>query len=560
MKRRVKILALTMFTIIIAKITCLGAYGDSFEEDYSYVARIEAMFQDQGMISADTGAVLPAPVRGANAGKSPEEEEIISESNPPGGVSASHEKAYGPALEAEKTEEKEEAGLSVQKERLKETYHEEFEIYEENLADAYFIYSNVANGGITDQAVCLDLPQNVICVLEKDGQPIPYMSNQSLGETGTYVMKLTAPSDSQGEGKEPVFYQAVFRFRIQPKPEKKEEDDGMDDIARVRTFWGDSWNTEDVKNEVWNGEKGNISNSSLENSSTAENGAADTLIEDTIDDKEEETPQIDPVTGLLETYVEELGMFQETLLTGSYFYANIPNGMITNSGVSLDLGEELESSVLKDGFPYEYEKGSRFLEPGSYTVYLSEEGMDYTVSYSEKQAPEFHFRIVDGPVRDLEIFNVPKSLTLQTVSHNHNPVQIGGAFFRLEKDGVYTAVMEDERGTAWESTIVKDTAGPEVSVRTEKDTAFLSYSSEDIEKVIVTKGKEKREVPIIYELSGKGDYAVDVYDFAGNVSSVSFRLSYSMNRAAVFAIIFLLAAAFGVAIFLLRIKRKINVK
>lgn len=549
MTRGARMLALAVLVTFAADNICFGAYGDSFEEDYSYVTRTEASFQELGMKSADTGVVLPAPVKDKDAGKSPEEETPVSTSS---------EKAYGPGLEAERTEKKEEDIPLVQKERLKETYHEEFGVYEENLADTYFIYSNVANGGITDQAVYLDLPRGVTCILEKDGETVPYISSQALGETGAYVMKLTAPSDPGSGGAEPVSYQAVFRFRIQPKLEKKEEEEGMGSIERIQTFWESAEEIQESQNETENEKPLPF----MDETGALNPDAVDALIEDEIQEENagEEAPQADPATGLSETYEEELGLFRETLITGSYFYTNVPNGMITNSGVMLDLGEELDISVLKDGELYEYGKGNQFLEPGSYTVYISEGGIDYTVSYSENQTPEFHFRIVDGPVRDLEIFNVPKALALQTVSLDHNPIQTGGSFFRLEKDGVYTVVMEDEKGTVWESTIVKDTASPEFSVRTEKDTAFFSYASEDIEKVVVTKDGETREVPIIYELSGKGSYTADVYDFAGNVSSVSFRLSYSMNTAAIVSIILFLAAAFGAVFYLMRAKSKISVK
>ena len=41
-------------------------------------------------------------------------------------------------------------GPVVQTVSMRESYHEEYGIYEESINDLYFLYSNVSNGGITD--------------------------------------------------------------------------------------------------------------------------------------------------------------------------------------------------------------------------------------------------------------------------------------------------------------------------------------------------------------------------------------------------------------------------
>lgn len=547
------------------------AYGGTFEEDLERQNRTEAMFEAQGMKSADTETPLPAPAKGTGSGSRPKE------------------KAYGPgraAEEAEKSEETQEAA-AVKTVFLAETYHEDFEVYEENLEDVYFIYSSVENGGVTDQPVRLELPRNVTCEAQKDGEIFPYVSGQALGETGAYVMRLYAPSDPGMTGQAPVTYQALFRFRIQQRPVKETvretEDEGLTGGAwGTRTQYSGlpqyaDEGAEQTAEETESGELSGEAESGGDGETPKEAGAdADreymdeygnyngeairSLIGGGTDAESERTPAINRHTGLEETYVEELGLFRNTLLTGSYFYANVPNGMISNSAVTLELGEGMEAAVLKEGEPYEHEPGMAFSETGSYTVYLSEPGVDYMVSYSDRTAPQFHFRIIDGPVRDMELFNVPEALRLLSVSRDGQPVQSGGSYFRMERDGAYTAEMEDGMGGTWQTTVVKDTSGPEFTVGIEKDFAYLSYGSEDIERVVVTKDGESREVSLIHEIEGKGDYRIDVYDQAGNVSSAAFRLTYRFNRAAIAAILLLVAAAGAAVFFLVRTKKKIVVK
>lgn len=100
---------------------------------------------------------------------------------------------------------------------MSESYHEDFGIYEEGLGDKYFIYVNVANGGMTDQVVSLDIPENVRFTLEKDGVEIPYASGQALAERGSYMFYLTAVEDTSKPFSQQTVYQSTFRFRIQDR-------------------------------------------------------------------------------------------------------------------------------------------------------------------------------------------------------------------------------------------------------------------------------------------------------------------------------------------------------
>lgn len=107
---------------------------------------------------------------------------------------------------------------------LKEQYNEDYRVYEESIADVFFFYSNVGNGGITHESVFLDIPQNLSYTIEMNGVPWDYIPGQPISNYGTYVVRLTGIEDENVPLYEQKEYQAVFRFRIQQKPPKETEE------------------------------------------------------------------------------------------------------------------------------------------------------------------------------------------------------------------------------------------------------------------------------------------------------------------------------------------------
>lgn len=123
---------------------------------------------------------------------------------------------------------------------LKEQYHQDYKVYEESLADLFFFYSNVGNGGITHEPVTLDIPMNLSYTVEWNGVPWEYVSGQPISNYGTYVVRLTGIEDTSVPLYEQKEYQAVFRFRIQAKPpeeETKEESQGSGTGSSQGTEW-----------------------------------------------------------------------------------------------------------------------------------------------------------------------------------------------------------------------------------------------------------------------------------------------------------------------------------
>ena len=128
------------------------------------------------------------------------------------------ESSGGPGAATAETDSTVLTGPYVEQVTLQERYHEEYKVYEESMADLFFFYASVGNGGITHEAVTLDIPQNISYTMEMDGLPYAYQSGQPVGAYGTYVVRLTGIEDETVPFYEQKEYRAVFRFRIQAKP------------------------------------------------------------------------------------------------------------------------------------------------------------------------------------------------------------------------------------------------------------------------------------------------------------------------------------------------------
>ncbi len=121
------------------------------------------------------------------------------------------ESSGGPGAATAETDSTVLTGPYVEQVTLQERYHEEYKVYEESMADLFFFYASVGNGGITHEAVTLDIPQNISYTMEMDGLPYAYQSGQPVGAYGTYVVRLTGIEDETVPFYEQKEYRAVFR-------------------------------------------------------------------------------------------------------------------------------------------------------------------------------------------------------------------------------------------------------------------------------------------------------------------------------------------------------------
>lgn len=504
----------------------------------------------------------------------------------------------GPGASSGTVEVVEETGSSgpkVEEVSLSETYHEEFGVYEEGINNTCFIYSNVSNGGITDQAVKIDIPANVTYVMEKDGIEIPYSSGQAVGDRGSYILRLTA-TDRSVAFSEQTIYKAVFRFRIQeklPQAVNKEEASYMGGGSLnggIPGFTERAETADEIEKELLESELSEMGETSSDESSVGDNASAqkdvmeedgtineenlDSVINDYLGLDESgnlvdgaENRDITEASGLAAWYDPDNGLYCSILASGGRFYSDVPNGMITSNPVTLRVPEEegVELLVYRNGEEYQYTPGKSIESAGSYYVYPSQDSAEFTNLYGNGDRPVFHFRIVPPSVNDIGVFNAPEQCSIQTVVLNGETVfqaasEETGRFYRLTKDGSYEITMNTPAGNAY-TYMTRDTQAPRFSVVSEKNRVLISYYSSDAAGCRLWKNGEELETSgLLSQISGSGNYTIEVYDAAGNTSTASFEIRYQMNMAAIMAIILLLLLIAALLLFFRRSRREVKVR
>ncbi len=503
---------------------------------------------------------------------------------------------------------------------LGESYHDDFEVYEESIAGNWFFYTNVSNGGITDSGVYLDIPANISYEMERDGVPVSYASRQTVTARGSYVVTLTV---TEGEGKpfnEQSIYTAVFRFRIQEKPVKPLETEPESSAGGSTSFGGGSQEEsrgdmsyeqalEIVRqaeeaaraNGFTTGETEPETSGAAETEETSES-PSDLLPEpgtETEPDAQETEPQetggevmdddgrideerleqaigdllgggygeladgFNEETGMVSAYDEASGYYKHELASKAVFYTDVPNGMITRYSVTILTNDEIEFQVLKDGEPYEYTVGTQIEEAGSYLVYPSQTSTIYLTAYANRRAPVFQFRIIPATVNDIGIFNAPEHASIRSVLLNDTELPASWLhedWCYLGGDGLYEIELQTEAGDVSLS-FNRDTVAPRFSAYRDGNAMQFIYNSEDTEGATVIKDNSViSSESLVSKISDPGQYTVRVYDGAGNQSSLSFDIEYHMNTAAIVAVFMIIILVIGGAIAVKRLSRQLKVR
>lgn len=473
---------------------------------------------------------------------------------------------------------------------LEENYHEEYKMYELSFANKYFFYSNVKNGAITSKSkpVTFDVPANITVKVERDGIPVDYNNKQAIAEPGTYVITLHVMDGM-------TIYQAIYHFRIEEKePETESETEsgskttgGAIGGATGGATGGLSFTVGSRENETAavNGETPELSGTEEASEASEQNEASigaipgldeNSSMED-IDKMVEAltTPEItmdsrefsqETYTGLEESYDDTRRVFEEKLRSGTVFTSDIPNGMITNRSVKFDFPADLTVIVTKDDKPFEYTAGDPINQTGVYRMEFQETKVDYTINYDKP--PFFTFRIVNGPVNDLEIYNAPEACILDSVMLGQEEIKVKDSrYARLDQDGDYhITVTVKDTNTQFTIKVTKDTVpvsfalkGVSGGVSTGTEVK-LEYYSEDVERAELFRNGAKVESFKGSSITESGNYQIVVYDKAGNASSARFQMKYKMNIAGVVAILLVIGLGAAIFLFVRKVKRDVKVR
>ncbi|MCR5674361.1 MAG: hypothetical protein K6G16_01500 [Lachnospiraceae bacterium] len=436
---------------------------------------------------------------------------------------------------------------------LAESYHENYQIYEERFSDLYAIYTNIPNGSISNRPVIFDVPNGVSVRMSRDGRAASFTNKAQIKQEGTYVVQFYVTQD--GSEELPAWQQTIERARF---------------VFRIQYTAG------------LDGTPLNIAEpSELESFADLVQEDSQTLLPGTTEEQPqepaepvEETPAEEPkeekpdgivsaASGLTTTYDESSGYYRIGLLTGDEFSANIPDGMVTNDAVMILPADGIRYELYREGAETEFTPGEFLSESGDYILIPVIDNLDYE-SYYRVNRPMMRFRIVNEQVADLGAFTAPETMSISAVRHNGEDVTkqalISDTTATLPEDGRWEVELTGEAGTKTVA-VLRDTVPPKVSIKTEPNAAHISYESDDIVSATLTRGEELvSDGQLITIVTKTGRYHLVVRDVAGNVAEHDFNVQYRINVFAILAIVMVIGLIGALVIFLRRVKTSVRVR
>lgn len=500
----------------------------------------------------------------------------------------------GPGAVAPGTEEQEiTAGPAVTQVTLAEQYHDDYKIYEESINDLFFFYTNVSNGGITDESVTLDMPQNIFCSVEKDGAEYDYVPGQSFSQYGTYVVRVTAVEDTSVPFSEQKEYRALFRFRIQEKPPEETQEgegsqgfpgslinDGLDAVSGLQEggIWPgsgisgmgegesllgesqpESLESEQESRDPWETSAGEMTGEETiggETTKAGEDGMGEGQ-DGSMEDGEEagrdealeaaagEVNGAGAYHGRTQVYDSSRGRYEVTFGNGRTLSSNVPEGYMGPSTVEL-LVSEGEGNIYRNDELLEYAESMSLKDSGYYRLDIDGQMWSF---------------VITSAVGSTDYYMAPEGLEFTSVYFEGEPKELPpGKYLPMREEGQYQISMTGKEGEVLEVVLRKDTKPPQFTVNVKGGTAQLQYESDDIERVILEKNGEIQEGFSGYTIDSPGSYRLTAVDEAGNTSSAEFSLKYQVNMYGIVAVVLVILLIAGGALFVIHVKRTVRVR
>lgn len=464
----------------------------------------------------------------------------------------------GPGVRPAAAEEAETvSGPQVRDVTMSESYHEEFQLYEQSINGQYFLYSNVANGGMTDEPVFVDIPANLVYAVEKDGVPISYTSRQKLNEKGTYVMRFTAVYDDTVPLAEQEEYRAVFRFRIDEKPaQTNAADDRFSGVSGAFESGNVGGGTSGQDGTPDQGESEMPGQDAYETSGEAEADSTETTedpeaveaeaqVELPDSSTEASGPEV-PEGKRRQVYQADDGMYEVVLENGFTFRSGVPEFMITTQPVKLELEEGGDCKIYRGEEEIETEGVKALDLYGTYRLVSGEY--------------EFAFEISNGYTNQ-DAFRSPVGTKITEARFQDEVMEVtDSSLLPMEEDGKYAITMAGDGGERLTVILTRDTVAPEVSVNLQRQQAEISYLAQDIAEITLSKDGKAPEAFRGTIITSPGRYTLTVTDRAGNATESEFRLKFHLNFYALAAILLVIAGIAAVVVLLFRKKKNLTVR
>lgn len=457
-------------------------------------------------------------------------------------------------IDMDSTDDQDSSSNNEKKVELYESYKADFDMYEESIDDVFFFYCNVANGSMTTSPVKFDFPKNITYSVEKDGEAVNYKAGSDITATGNYVIRLTGEYNG-------TVYSSTFRFS-----KREGQDNNTDNNTNTDNNNNNNVEIEDefqiTEEDLNNLEDEDITDEEIAN--MIDKAGAD-MAEEYGGMYNTNGYDVDAYSGLLQEFNSEAGMYVYTFKSGETVTCNVPNGALINNAVSLRAAADVITTVYKDGQLLENIEYLDFREEGTYLVKFQSTNPAFLRFYpDEKSYPFITFRILGKAQRDIEIFTAPKGCKIISIGNTaglfKNPetedFNFNLDYYWLPESGTYNfGVYDPVADGTYYVTVNRDLIAPNVDVSTTKTSASFMYPDADVAKVLVYNNGQLVEYtngPVV----GKGNYYVEFYDYAGNMTTASFSLKDGFNSGDLVAILLVIALVFGGFVYL-RLERTV---
>ncbi len=446
-------------------------------------------------------------------------------------------------------------GPQVNTVSLSESYHENYQVYEERMDDIYAIYTNIQGGTITNKPVIFDVPSGVVVRMTRNGKACGFKNKGKIEAEGTYLMYFYV----QQESMEPIpawaqtVDRAMFTFRIQytaldgtklETPQTSELDSYADYVPEEEP--------EEITEEEYTQEPQEIVEEPVEEPA-----------EPVQETRELPEGAVTNANAFKVEYDTSTGYYKYSLLTGDYFYSNVPNGMVTNGSVIFNTADSIRYELYKDGELLDYSAGDYITEPGAYMLIPIIDNLEYEGFYRTTR-PIVRFHILTGPTAEMAMMTAPEGMKIEAVRRNQVDVtescEVSDRVISLAEDGTWEIDLSDA-GTYVTTTVIRDTQPPKVSVKTSPNLAEITYITNDIAEARLTRGDQLiSEGSLPTRVTDAGRYQLTVSDQAGNTTTVNFVVKYRINVYAVLAIVMVVGLIAALVIFMRNTKTKVRVR
>ena len=303
---------------------------------------------------------------------------------------------------------------------------------------------------------------------------------------------------------------------------------------------------------------------------------ADNETENVMVEEEISTP---PVTdkSIERTYDAKKGMYRYALSKNTVFSSSVPNGIITNNEVYIDISDKVSYTFTKNGEKYNYSRGEAIDEDGIYNLSVTVNNtsdlkfdfsnlnfsLDSLDNMPDTQADsnpaettepsvtvkdeawglangtvfEFKFRIVNKACNNINIFNLPYDYAFESITFDENNIENVKKLnnFSLNEDGKYVFSIYDTNNPKKKFTteIILKTNLPILKLQgvvnglTTYEPVVIDTYESDVTYTATCNGETIR--PYGGAFSEAGLYKVTAKDEAGNTNEYTFRILYTMN-------------------------------